>query len=482
MKQIVCILLILFGTGCVVHNSFSQSLRSDEFNNPNLQSFWHLENGNNTDYTFTNGQLVVNGRFNQNLWTDTSAMRFYQVTDQDQFTIETSMVVDYADACSVAGLVIYSPTTKDRQGRDGEWVTLKLYGRPSTESNNTELMNEAWEDWLASDMNVNHFVDWLANDGVDLNGDRKVDLLDYVLDLYNSKKGTDAVLQYQRRESPVSDLALGYVRTQPDYNPRQGVIPIAMRLKRDGDAYEAWFKPDARGDWVSVSKVTNALKGPLEVGFYVGICEKAGAGRLTVSFDHFRVDAPVAPVTLSFTMPSEVSAGEEFTATVNIADAGDLAGVQFDLHFNPAVLEATDVHEGDFLSGAGVFFQVEHFNSVPGEISGIRIARADGVDGDGVLLKVDFKAKAAGVSALEVRSLKLGTSGGTPLPSEVVSTEVAVRPQPDVTGDGKVDILDLVRITRHFGPASAAPVGLDINGDGDIDILDLILLARHLGR
>ena len=113
-------------------------------------------------------------------------------------------------------------------------------------------------------------------------------------------------------------------------------------------------------------------------------------------------------VSLSFTMPSEVSVGEEFTATLNVADAVDLAGVQFDLHFDPTVLEPTDIHEGDFLSGGGAFFQVAHFNSVPGEISGIRIARASGVDGDRVLLKVDFKAKAAGVSTLEMRGSEIG--------------------------------------------------------------------------
>ena len=62
--------------------------------------------------------------------------------------------------------------------------------------------------------------------------------------------------------------------------------------------------------------------------------------------------------------------------------------------------------------------------------------------------------------------LKLGTSEGTSIPAEAISVEVAVKPRPDVTGDGRVDILDLVRITRHFGPASAAPAGLDINGDG----------------
>ena len=53
------------------------------------------------------------------------------------------------------------------------------------------------------------------------------------------------------------------------------------------------------------------------------------------------------------------------------------------------------------------------------------IARASGVDGSGMLLKVDFKAKAAGVSALKVRGLKLGTSGGTPM---FVTIRVGISP------------------------------------------------------
>ena len=185
---------------------------------------------------------------------------------------------------------------------------------------------------------------------------------------------------------------------------------------------------------------------------------------------------------ISFAIPSTVSVGEEFTATLNLANAVDLAGVQLSLRFNPDVLEVTDIHEGDLLSGTGAFFQVEHLKSVPGEISGIRLARTGGVDGDGTLLKVDFKAKAGGVSKLEVRDLKLGSSTGVPITSVGGSAEVEVKARPDVTGDGKVDILDLVLITRHFGPVSAASQSLDLNGDGDIDILDLILVTQHLGK
>jgi len=36
--------------------------------------------------------------------------------------------MDYEDAWTFACVVAYSPTTKDRQGREGEWVTIKLWG------------------------------------------------------------------------------------------------------------------------------------------------------------------------------------------------------------------------------------------------------------------------------------------------------------------------------------------------------------------
>lgn len=231
MKQITCLISILLLYVCLIPGVFAQTLMSDEFDGSgqNLQSFWQIKDGDKSPWELKDGLLVAEAGFDQNLWGDDTTTRFYQVTDQDQFDIETSMVVDYADACTVAGIVVYSATTKDSQDRDGEWVTLKLWGRGAAQNNN-------------------------------------------------------AVLQYQRRQNDAEP----YVGTQPDYNPEQGVIPIELRVKRDGDEYESWFKPNGEGDWVSVSKVTNALQEPLEVGIYVGICEGQGAGKMTVTFDYFR--------------------------------------------------------------------------------------------------------------------------------------------------------------------------------------------------
>ena len=59
-----------------------------------------------------------------------------------------------------------------------------------------------------------------------------------------------------------------------------------MRLKRDGDTYETWFKPDAKGDWVWVGKAKSVLKDSVKVGIYSGIAE-TDKGTLEVKFDNF---------------------------------------------------------------------------------------------------------------------------------------------------------------------------------------------------
>ena len=193
-----------------------------------------------------------------------------------------------------------------------------------------------------------------------------------------------------------------------------------------------------------------------------------------------------APARLRFDVPPRVSVNEKFTATLRVSGARELSCAQFTLAFNPAVLEVADVNEGEFLSqdGSRTFFQVVKIDNVGGELSGVRLARLGqgGVSGSGVLLKVVFRVKGAGESGLMLRDVKLGNAAGGQIPPNVSVATVRVSPVPDVTGDGRVDILDLVLVSRHFGPASAAPAGVDINGDGSVDILDLILLARHLGN
>lgn len=55
----------------------------------------------------------------------------------------------------------------------------------------------------------------------------------------------------------------------------------------------------------------------------------------------------------------------------------------------------------------------------------------------------------------------------------------------DVNGDGKVDIVDLVKVIRAYGSYPGHPEwnpNADINDDGKVDIQDLVLVIRHYGE
>ena len=59
---------------------------------------------------------------------------------------------------------------------------------------------------------------------------------------------------------------------------------------------------------------------------------------------------------------------------------------------------------------------------------------------------------------------------------------VAVGHKPgDLSGDGVIDIVDLVSLARRFGQSGADLGGADLNGDGVINLFDLVMVARQFG-
>ncbi len=130
-KLIILLVAAMLLVVAAPYKSSAQGLQSDEFDGSgqNLQSFWvvqntfwHVQEGNEGSYMLSDGNLVVEGAFYQNLWDVDYTRRFYQVTDQEKFSVETSLIFDHKDVCAVAGLIIKSPT-------QNEWVTLKMWGQ-----------------------------------------------------------------------------------------------------------------------------------------------------------------------------------------------------------------------------------------------------------------------------------------------------------------------------------------------------------------
>ena len=185
---------------------------------------------------------------------------------------------------------------------------------------------------------------------------------------------------------------------------------------------------------------------------------------------------------------TNVRVGDTFTVHVNAEKVTDLSGWQFDLTFDPNVLEAIKVSEGDFLKkdGGTTFFQRGTVDNAAGEISDISAALISkkGVTGTGRLLSVVFKAKAAGNSQMMLHNFQLGSDTGEVIPAGMRELIITVESQPlwDVNADGQVSILDLILVAQHMGSAASATSKVDVNRDGVVSILDLILVAQHMGE
>ena len=201
----------------------------------------------------------------------------------------------------------------------------------------------------------------------------------------------------------------------------------------------------------------------------------------------YAVISPGTGFTFS-TDTTNVRVGDTFTLRINAEKVTDLAGWQFDLAFDPGVLEAVEVNEGDFLKSGGqtTFFQPGMIDNTSGRIAGLSSAliSKNGTTGTGTLLSVRFSAKAEGNSQLALHNFQLGSTTGEVIPAGVHDLTITVESKPawDVNADGQVSILDLILIAQDFGEAASPNSRTDVNRDGVVSILDLILVAQHMGE
>ena len=184
-----------------------------------------------------------------------------------------------------------------------------------------------------------------------------------------------------------------------------------------------------------------------------------------------------------------VPSGDTFTLHLNTKDITDLAGWQADVTFNPTVLEAVEVNEGDFLKAKGgdTFFPGGTIDNAAGKITGLSTARfGNGVTGTGTLLSITFKAKATGEARVTFDNFFAGSGSGDVLssadPQIVITVEDRAFAAWDVNQDGQVNVLDLIIVAQHLGSNASVNRHADVNGDGMINVLDLIVVAKHLGE
>ena len=192
------------------------------------------------------------------------------------------------------------------------------------------------------------------------------------------------------------------------------------------------------------------------------------------------------------TQPTEVEKGDTFTLRLTAAEITDLGGWQADIVFDPAVLKANTVTEGNFLKqkNGRTFFRKGTIDNKQGKIAGISAARTSqgGVSGDGTLLSVRFTAHTEGQTRLIFRNFRAGSNTGTSIPSTPIEMTISVggqettTPAWDVNEDGITNAVDVALVNVALGQTNPANPRVDVNGDGVVDGKDLALVAAHLGE
>jgi hypothetical protein len=127
------------------------------------------------------------------------------------------------------------------------------------------------------------------------------------------------------------------------------------------------------------------------------------------------------PAQVSMSPTSQtVAPGQTFDIEVLVdAKGAAIAGAQFDLSFDPSLLTAISVTEGNLLSqgGCDTFFLPGKIDNVAGTITGfacVIITPGGTVKSSGTLARITFSAgTTAGTSALTLSNVIVGNKAGT---------------------------------------------------------------------
>lgn len=131
-----------------------------------------------------------------------------------------------------------------------------------------------------------------------------------------------------------------------------------------------------------------------------------------------------------------VGVGDTFTIAISFTDAVDLTSWQFDLAFDPTIVQATSVTEGPFMSSFGAtLFSPGVIDNTTGLISLVTDSYVDlppNPSGSGVLANIGFQALAPGVSPLTFSNvfLNLSDQDFTIADGQITVTDIAPVPEP----------------------------------------------------
>ena len=190
------------------------------------------------------------------------------------------------------------------------------------------------------------------------------------------------------------------------------------------------------------------------------------------------IEPSISTVSITPASITSPDVGEQFTISVDIANAQNVAGYQITLQFDSEAVRYILWEQGTYLEGA--LFDVPPKIGTD-EITLASTAQVASGTVEGTLLTITFEVVAVKTSALSLTEVTLASGSGISLPVTTQNAEI-VEPKPawDVNKDGVINILDLTLVAAHFGETGT--IDADVNGDNIVNILDLTLVATHFGE
>lgn len=185
------------------------------------------------------------------------------------------------------------------------------------------------------------------------------------------------------------------------------------------------------------------------------------------------------------TPAEEVAVGDTLTLHLNVENVDDFGGWQADLTFDPKILKAVSVTEGDFLKqedgktvDENTFFQEGTIKNQLGKIIGIKSLQLDGpaVTGPGRLLSVTFTAIGTGTSEITLDNFLAGTRRAEKtrsIPPEMTITVGDVRAAPEAEQIRPDRTALLTNYPNPFNPETWIPYQLTDAADVTVTIYDV---------
>jgi hypothetical protein len=137
-----------------------------------------------------------------------------------------------------------------------------------------------------------------------------------------------------------------------------------------------------------------------------------------------------------------INPGQQFTVNINVVPNNPIAGMQFNLTFNSAVLTVNNIAEGNLLSqgGASTYFNPGNINNAAGTVTGVFGAitsPGQTVATTGTFAIITMTAgSTGGTSALTLSNVIVGDINGNPVPVTVTNGTVSLNQPPVLNNIG----------------------------------------------